>query len=214
MARLVNYFGQLRMYSYADLLLLLLAVHAGLSVTVAVSLLWFGFLIQLEWRHRDRGRLPWHWSAWVVPWAVAPVLAPTLWIVCFYLLAILYTLKKRFPAAAAVSPLLNGGLKAALLLVALAARQQLASSCSCSCRGATCWATYGTRARTRPGRTTTQWLPADTRNTPWVYPAGLACTSAAWMAIGSLPVWWLVPVFGAGPHLPAYAPMISRSSPR
>src|SRR5439155_19443378 len=74
--RLGNYAGQLRPYSYADLVLLFAALHATPYQIVGCSLLWFGFLIHLEWWHRDEGRLLWPPYAWVIPWIAGTLMLP------------------------------------------------------------------------------------------------------------------------------------------
>jgi 1,4-dihydroxy-2-naphthoate octaprenyltransferase len=190
LARAVNYVGQLRAYSYVDLLLLLAAVQASPRVIIGVSLLWFGFLIHLEWRHRDRGRLTWHWSLWIVPWAVAPFVVPSPWLVPFYVLAVAYAYKKHFPAAAAVSPLVNGGLKTFLVLLAPATTAALAGLVLAlmtfrnllgDVRDAEKDAHEGVR--------TLPVIAGYRRATPWVYPASLVLTSLVWTVLGGLS-WW------------------------
>ncbi|WP_411080420.1 hypothetical protein [Streptomyces sp. cmx-18-6] len=185
-----NYVGQLRLYSYVDLLLLLAALNADPRGILGVSLLWFGFLIHLEWRHRDRGRLGWHWSLWAVPWLLAPLVAPSLWLPAFYVSAVAYTYKKRFPWAAAVSPLLNGALKmflvllvpgttaftAALVLLLMSVRNLLGD----------------VRDAGKDAEERVMTLPVILgyrRATPYVYPLGLVATSLTWTLMGGLS-WW------------------------
>src|ERR671930_522900 len=56
-------------------------------------------------------------SRWRLPWIVGVALVPTPAVAVFFLLALGYSLKKRYRSLAAVSPLVNGGLKAALAAV-------------------------------------------------------------------------------------------------
>ncbi|MER5264299.1 hypothetical protein ABTZ99_19715 [Actinosynnema sp. NPDC002837] len=188
----LNYLGQLRLYSFVDLLLLLAAVGADGTEVVGVSLLWIGFLVHLEWRHRDDGRLRWHWAAWLVPWLLAPLFLMSPWLVLYYALAVAYTYKKRFPAAGAVSPLLNGGLKAtyvlllptgtpvvtALVFVVMAVRNLLGD-------------VRDAAKDARQGVGTLPVLLGYRRRTPLVYPAGLVATSVLWTLWGNLPLWAL-----------------------
>jgi 4-hydroxybenzoate polyprenyltransferase len=189
----INYFSQLRMYSYADLLLLFAAVRTGLPHAALASLLWFGFIVHLEWRHRDHGRTSWPWYAWCVPWLVAIVLwaQPQVWL--FLILASTYALKKRFPAIAAVSPLLNGGLKTALVVgapgaghavIALVFTLTAARNLLGDIRDAGKDAAEGVR--------TVPVLLGYCGRNAFVYPAGLACTSVAWTVLGHLSPWYLV----------------------
>jgi hypothetical protein len=190
MPRIRNYVGQLRFYSYVDLVLLLSALHAGPRVMCGVSLLWFGFLIHLEWRHRDRGRLGWHWSAWALLWLAALFVVPGHWTVAFYVCAVGYAYKKRFRWAAAVSPLLNGLLKmflsleapattvgSAVLVLGLMSLRNLLGDVRDAAKDA------------EENVMTLPVLAGYRRPTSYVYPCGLAATSLTWTLLGGLP-WW------------------------
>jgi len=190
LSRAVNYIGQLRPYSYVDLLLLFAALHAGVRVAAGVSLLWFGFLIHLEWRHRDRERLGWHWSMWAVPWAIAPVLVPSWWVVPFFGFAVAYALKKRFRWAAAVSPLVNGLMKTFLVLLApgVAAATLLMVLGLMTLRNLL----GDLRDAEKDAKESVMTVPVVLgyhRSTPYIYPAGLVLTSTVWTVVGGLP-WW------------------------
>ncbi|WP_371651571.1 MULTISPECIES: hypothetical protein [unclassified Streptomyces] len=190
MAHIRNYVGQLRFYSYVDLVLLFWALHASLRVVCGASLLWFGFLIHLEWRHRDRGRLGWHWSIWALLWLAALFVVPGYGTVAFYLCAVGYAYKKRFRWAAAVSPLLNGMLKtflslatpattagsAALVLVLMSFRNLLGDIRDAA-------------KDAEENVMTVPVLAGYRRPTPYVYPCGLVATSLTWTLLGGLP-WW------------------------
>lgn len=187
-----NYLGQLRAYSYIDLVLLLIAAGATTGEVGVCSLLWFGFLIYLEWLHRDAGRLRWPAAAWMAPWAAAAIWAHSPAVVAFFIVCVAYTFKKRVPALASLSPLTNGAVKATLLLLVAAASTPFA---------ALVWAATATRnllgdmrdvekdrsehVRTIPVRL---GLPRDIR---WLYPTGLALTTALWAAMAGLPAWAL-----------------------
>lgn len=190
MRRSVNYVSQLRPYSFVDLLLLLLAIRADLRTTIGTSLLWFGFLIHLEWRHRDRGRLFWHWSTWFVLWLTAVFLVPSWWLIPFFALAIGYTYKKKIPAAAAISPVLNGGLKMMLILICPTATVGLAVLVFVAMTLRNLLGDVRDAAKDARERVMTiPVLLGYVRTTPFVYPAGLAMTSALWTILGGLP-WW------------------------
>lgn len=194
--RVANYLGQLRPYSYTDLLLLLAAVHATPRGIAACSLLWFGFLIHLEWQHHDEGRLTWPLAAWAVPWAAAVLIAPAPATGLFLLLAVGYSLKKRVRALAAVSPLANAGLKVALVLLV----PGVAAS--------TVWLVFGVMAfrnlmgdvrdaakDARQGVGTVPVLLGYRRATPLVYPATLMLSTLLWVLVGGLPLWLAVPAW-------------------
>lgn len=94
MNTLKNYIGQLRLYSLADLTLLLIAARASTSGLLGALLLWLGFLALLEARHAHpyRNKIP---QAVCVPlfifgWILYGGYLPAGYI----LLSYLYTLKQ------------------------------------------------------------------------------------------------------------------------
>jgi hypothetical protein len=188
-----NYIGQLRLYSCADLVLLLLAVGSDASQLLAVSLLWFGFLVYLEWQHRDPGRQPWPAVAWIVLWVAGIIVSHTLVVVPFLVLSVLYAGKKAAPAVACVSPLVSGAIKGSLLLlvpgvgaerivlvVVLTGLRNLAGDL---------------RDTLKDGREGVQTIPVRLgvrRDMPAAYPIALATTSAVWVLLGQMPLWSLL----------------------
>ena len=187
---LLNRLSQLRPYSYVDLVVLWLALGASPAELAGCSLLWFGFLIHLEWWHNDRGRLRWDPSAWVLPWIAGAALVPTPAVAVFLLLALGYSLKKRYRSLAAVSPLVNGGLKAALAAVVAPGAWSLIAL------------VYGVMAfrnlmgdvrdaakDAEEGVATILVACGYRRATPYVYPLTLMATTLLWVLIGDLPLW-------------------------
>lgn len=55
----INYVGQLRMYSLVDMALLCAVLSHDVVRIVGVLLWWLGFLVYLEGEHRDSGRRLW-----------------------------------------------------------------------------------------------------------------------------------------------------------
>ncbi|MFI9583132.1 hypothetical protein ACIHCQ_15085 [Streptomyces sp. NPDC052236] len=193
MERALNYLGQLRIYSYVDLVLLFLSLDAQPRQLLGLSCLWFGFLIHLEWQHRDVGRLHWPWPAWAVPSIAGTVLVADPACVPFLALAAGYSLKKRIPMLAAISPLLNGGLKIALIapLAGADAEAVLLVFVLMTMRNLL----GDVRDAAKDAREGVASIPVRMRykkHTPLVYPVGLAATSAVWVALAGLPWWtWL-----------------------
>jgi len=187
-----NRLSQLRPYSYLDLVLLLAAAGASGSEFVSCSGFGFGFLIFLEWMHKDEKRDQWPWWAWALPWLAAAAYVHTASALPFLALSVLYSLKKHVPIIALISPILNGALKASILLLIPAATTQFALWV---------WAATGLRnlfgdlrdiqkdrrqaVRTLPVRLGLQ------RDIERLYPAGLAATTLPWIIAGPLP-WWTV----------------------
>jgi 1,4-dihydroxy-2-naphthoate octaprenyltransferase len=185
-----NYLWQLRPYSYSDLLLLLLAVQATGREMLAISLLWFGFLIHLEWRHNDSGRLKWPWWAWVLVWSVAFALMLKLTVLVFFVCAAVYALKKKVRAIGALSFVVNGCVKGALLLplTSISWRLVLLVTAVMALRNlAGDFRDAGKDAKM--GVTSLPVLLGYRRNTGVVYPLCLAATSCLWTVLGNRP-WW------------------------
>jgi 1,4-dihydroxy-2-naphthoate octaprenyltransferase len=187
---LVNYIGQLRAYSYADLVLLVLACGGNTGDLVVISLLWFGFLIFLEWCHRDAGRLTWPWMAWAAPWIIAICLRPVSNLVVFGVLAGIYACKKRTRILGAVAPLANGAMKAALIstIPSVPSSTLVLVSGVMAIRNLT----GDIRDAGKDARENVHTIPvlAGYRGSPtWIYPACLVSTSVLWTVKGHLP-WW------------------------
>jgi hypothetical protein len=188
----LNYLGQLRAYSYADLLLMLSAAGAGALVDVRASLLWFGFLIHLEWRHRDVGRARWPWYAGTMLWLAAIVLTgfAALPAIAF---SLMYSLKKRYPVIALVSPFVNGCIKTSLALLAPGAGFVfLLIVCTSTALRNLLGDVRDAGKDAAEGVKSLPVLAGYRRNTAWVYPIGLASTSVLWTVYGHLPLTWLI----------------------
>jgi 1,4-dihydroxy-2-naphthoate octaprenyltransferase len=185
--------GQLRLYSYSDLVLLLLAVGAHGRELAQCSLLWFGFLVFLDCQHRDRGRVPWPDIVWIGLWVVGLAIAPSLLVAPFLALAVLYTLKKRVRRLALISPLLNGSLKGALvcLVPGVALWQVVTVACLTGLRNVA--GDYRDVLKDRADGVATSPIRLGARDDiRWLYPAALAATSVVWTVIGGLPWWYLL----------------------
>ncbi len=108
--KLVNYLGQLRIYSLIDYMLMLVAAGASPNGPQFWGALdyWVGFLAHLESVHHDQGREP---VPGILPWAVW-LLATTTWKnddvgFLFIALSLIYAWKKRKPWGL-VSPFVRG----------------------------------------------------------------------------------------------------------
>ncbi len=90
-----NYFGQLRLYSFLDLLVFATALTRDLYTILGIGLLWLSFLLYLESRHKDEPRLKINTFLWLGPFVVSAFLIP-IWIcIGFALVSYLYTKKKQ-----------------------------------------------------------------------------------------------------------------------
>ncbi|MCB0977694.1 MAG: hypothetical protein KDB02_09570 [Acidimicrobiales bacterium] len=187
--RLLNYIGQLRLYSAADLLLLLVAAGVGGAALVGALGLWFGFLVFLEWTHQDRGRLKWHWSVWASLWALAAVQVGALAWAAFAMVSWLYAQKKRLSWLSPASWIVNGGVKVALLLAAGVRSIPLLAGV---------WVVMAARNLAGDFRDVRKDGDDGVRSLPillgvrqdvrWIYPLFLACSSFLWWWMADLPV--------------------------
>jgi 1,4-dihydroxy-2-naphthoate octaprenyltransferase len=194
--KVVNYVSQLRPYSYADLVLLLGALSASRSDFVQCSLLWFGFLIFLEWWHKDDGRLPWPWFAWVITWMAAVAINPTPHLFAFALVAIVYSAKKRLSAVAVVSPIVNGAVKGSLALLIAGTSWETALIVTTVMAARNLAGDFRDTVKDRAqGVQTVPVRLGITRDIKRLYPAALASTSVFWVVWGGLPAWSVLPVW-------------------
>lgn len=188
----LNYVGQLRLYSYVDLVLLLLAVDASALEIVQCSLLWLGFLVFLEWRHRDRGRLRWPWYAWGGLWATAMVMGHVPELLPFFAVAIAYANKKRFTILAMVSPLVNGAIKGALVLIVARTRVDAIVIVTLLTAIRNLAGDFRDVIKDRSEKVATVPVRLGVRrDLPALYPTALVMTSTFWTVWGSLPAWLL-----------------------
>lgn len=192
MRSIVNRVWQLRPYSYVDLLLLTQALNATLQQTIVVSLLWFGFLIHLEWTHRDRGRDPWHPGFWLASWVCAVVLAPTIWSFFFIIGAVVYSQKKRIRIIGTVSFLVNGALKMFLVgfLPEFDATWAITVFSVMALRNLLGDFRDIDKDR-RDHATTIPTAMGMQKDVRWLYPSALALSSTLWWVKGDLETWML-----------------------
>jgi hypothetical protein len=191
---LLNYFGQLRMYSYVDIVLMLLALRADILTVVSCSLMWFGFLIHLEWWHRDKGRLFWPIWAWVIPWILGIIINLSIFHVPFVITCVFYSLKKRYRWIGLISWIINGSIKAwmvamipaplwgILLVGGLMSLRNLAGDIR-----------DGGKDSSEGVRSLPVMLGLKV-NVSFIYPACLVSTSIIWVYIGGFSFLWLIPV--------------------
>ncbi|MGI8413717.1 MAG: hypothetical protein ACR2QA_14765 [Solirubrobacteraceae bacterium] len=194
--KLANYVSQLRPYSYADLMLLMLAIGATPLEITQCSLLWFGFLILLEWWHKDDGRLPWPWPAWAATWTIAVAINPGPRLAAFIVVAILYSAKKTFPSVAVVSPLANGAVKGSLALLVVGTSWQTAVLVTAVMAARNLAGDFRDTVKDR--KQGVQTIPVRLglkRNVKFAYPTALTATSAFWVVWGGLPLWYVLPVW-------------------
>jgi hypothetical protein len=189
----LNYVGQLRLYSYADLVLLLVAVGATAQDVAQCSLLWFGFLIHLEWSHRDRGRLPWPWQAWAIPCIAGFAVQPSPRLVAFVIVAVIYSNKKRISFIALVGPLVNGAIKGALAFLVVQASWEAILAVTLLTAARNLAGDFRDIMKDRhEGVETIPVRLGIKHDIRWLYPTALIATSATWVWAGGLPAWSLV----------------------
>ncbi len=105
---ILNYLGQLRIYSFLDILVLATALTRNLNAIVGIGLLWLGFLFYLESRHNDELRLKINKYLWLIPFVFSLFLLP-IWICLgFALFSYFYTNKKKNKFFSITAPFWRG----------------------------------------------------------------------------------------------------------
>lgn len=191
-----NYLGQLRLYSFVDLLLVLSWQRVTGKDLLRASLLWFGFLVYLDWRHRDAGRERWPAWVWMGLWSGGLVLGTTYRVVAFFVAAAVYSEKKRLPVAGMLSPLVNGLVKVTLLWVVGA--QSLTGLAIVFSVMAVRNLAGDLRDAGRDLRDGVVSIPIALgykHDTVCIYPIALALSSALWAILGSAPLYVLFAVW-------------------
>lgn len=191
----INYFGQLRMYSYVDIILMLLAFKADIITIVSCSFLWFGFLIHLEWRHRDKGRLNWSIWAWIIPWTFGIIIHPSLYQIPFIITCIAYSLKKRFKWIGLISWIINGSIKAWMVAMIPTKLWGILVVGGFMCIRNLAGDIRDAGKDSVEGVPTLPVVLGLKLNIPYVYPICLMITSVSWIYIGGFSFLWIIPVF-------------------
>ena len=93
MIKLINYLGQLRLYSLVDLILLLIAAKASNYELIGALLLHISFLIYLESRHKHKYRENIPNIIWIILLIMGIFFYKKIEVVFFMLFSILYTNK-------------------------------------------------------------------------------------------------------------------------
>jgi hypothetical protein len=183
------------MYSYVDIILMLLAFRADILTIVSCSLLWFGFLIHLEWRHRDKGRLFWPLWAWIIPWVIGIIIHPSIFQIPFIVTCVAYSLKKRYPWIGLISWIINGSIKAWMVAMIPALLWSILLV-----GGLMCFRNLAGDIRDGGKDSSEKVLTFPVVlglkiNVPFIYPVCLVATSITWVYIGEFSFLWLIPVF-------------------
>ncbi|TFF36194.1 hypothetical protein [Mucilaginibacter psychrotolerans] len=191
----LNYFGQLRMYSYVDIILMMVAFRADTMMIVSCSFMWFGFLIHLEWQHRDRGRLVWPVWAWIIPWIAGIIIHPSAFQIPIIATCAAYSLKKRYRWIGLISWIINGGIKAWMVAMIPAPLWGIYLVGGLMClRNLAGDMRDGGKDSAEKVFTLPVALGLK-KNIPFLYPSCLVATSIIWVCIGGISFLWLVPVF-------------------
>lgn len=104
---ILNYIGQLRIYSFLDLIVFATALTSRPSKIAGISLLWLGCLIYSESRHQDPLRTNLNRFLWVIPFLVSFILIP-FWICLVVFLCSYFYTKKKNGWWGVVSPIWRG----------------------------------------------------------------------------------------------------------
>jgi len=104
---LLNLFGQIRVYSLIDLILLIVAINADKFQLLGVIFLHLGFLLFLEYTHKHKNRMPFPKYLWAFLILIGIVFYQSFFVIGFLLCSFLYT-KKNISNFSPYGPFLRG----------------------------------------------------------------------------------------------------------
>ncbi len=188
----MNYLGQLRLYSFVDLILLLLATHTAPIHILGALILWLGFLLLLESRHKHSYRK--QFPSFLMPLLLAfgLILYGRIEGLIFILLGYLYS-QKTGKSWGIFSPLIRGLQPFVAVGGLLGYRNPL-----------TWWAFGGTVIRNLLGdvRDVAKDTSESMKTIPialglktgprYIHLAGTLATSSLWCYLGHLPLPYLI----------------------
>lgn len=105
---ILNYVGQLRIYSLIDLLLLLIVIKANWQELAGAILLHVGFLAYLESCHKDKGRKKVPNLAWIILGGLGILIFPHLLATGGYILTSFFYIKKKKGYWGIFAPIMRG----------------------------------------------------------------------------------------------------------
>ena len=108
MKKVLNYFGQIRLYSLIDVFVFATALSRNTQYIFGVVLLWLSFLLYLEAQHKDRLRLRVKNIAWVITYIPTLFLLPIQIAIAFGVLGVIYAMKKKVKFIGLTSPIWRG----------------------------------------------------------------------------------------------------------
>lgn len=91
--KLLNYIGQLRLYSFLDLLIFATALTKDITIITGIGFLWLSFLLYLENKHQDKLRLKIYKYFWIFPFVISLFILPTRLCIEFALCSYFYANK-------------------------------------------------------------------------------------------------------------------------
>jgi len=106
-SKIINYLGQLRIYSLLDLVFLLLAVKTTALSFFGIIILHIGFLLFLEENHAHKNRVKFPKYLWILFFIVGTILYPSYCVVGYLIFSYLYT-KKNKPYFGAFASVFRG----------------------------------------------------------------------------------------------------------
>lgn len=105
--KLINVFGQIRLYTLLDLILFAYAIGSDKKEILGIVLLHLGFLFYLEYTHKHSYRLPVPRATWIVLGIAGIFLLPHVATIGYIVASIIYV-RKNNPRIAPFGPLARG----------------------------------------------------------------------------------------------------------
>ena len=106
--KFLNYVGQLRIYSFVDMLVFATALTSDIRTIIGIGFLWLGFLLYLESQHHDPLRSATNGYLWIIPFVLSLALLPTWLCFIFAFFSYFYAKKKSGLAWGISAPLWRG----------------------------------------------------------------------------------------------------------
>ena len=116
MKSLLNYVGQIRIYSLLDIVIFGFALSSDLKVIVGIVLLWLSFMFLLEATHKDELRLRIGNMIWLIPFGISLIFVPFWLPFIFISLSFLYA-QKKVGYWGILSPLFRGSQNGVIALM-------------------------------------------------------------------------------------------------
>jgi len=194
-SRLLNLFGQIRIYSLVDLIIFSIAINSTRYQLAGIVLLHLGFLLFLEYTHKHEFRVAFPKYLWAVLFVAGVVfyhnIAAAGFLACSY-----FYVKKNLPKFGPYAPFLRGGQYYFLAAGVVGFLNPLAFFAFVLATVRNFAGDLRDVVKDRKnGLRTPPIVFGLERDFKHIHLITLFCTSAVWLYLSGLPLFWLIPIF-------------------